>query len=147
VQPLIERLISDEQDSVRGAAAVALGEIRDAAATLSLAETLSPGGGVPRNSKKKSKKEKDLFLLRAAARSLGQIGSRVGLPSLIAALQDEKMPDDVRREAAHALGTIGDAAALPALHSAEVARDPYLAETARRAIQRIERQSKPASGV
>lgn len=146
VQPLIERLTSDKQDSVRGAAAVALGEIRDAAATLSLAETLSPGFGAATRSNKKSKKAKDLFLLRAAARSLGQIGSRIGLPALVAALQDEKMPDDVRREAAVALGLIGDAAAVPALRSVEVARDPYLAEAARQAIYRIERKPRPANG-
>lgn len=147
VQPLIERLTSDKKDSVRGAAAVALGEIRDAAATLSLAETLSPGLGAESRSNKKSKKEKDLFLLRAAARSLGQIGSRVGLPALMAALQDEKMPDDVRREAVVALGLVGDAAAVPALRSVEVARDPYLAEAARQAIYRIEHHHpKPANG-
>jgi HEAT repeat protein len=146
VQPLIERLVSDKEDSVRGAAAVALGEIRDAAATLTLAETLSPGFGVASRSSKKSKKEKDLFLLRAAARSLGQIGSRVGLPALVAALQDEKMSDDVRREAAVALGLIGDAAAVPALRSVEVARDPYLAEAARQAIHRIEHHPRPANG-
>lgn len=146
VQPLIERLAIDKKDSVRGAAAVALGEIRDPAATLSLAETLSPGFGMATRPKKKSKTEKDLFLLRAAARSLGQIGSSVGLPALVAALQDEKMPDDVRREAAFALGLIGDASAVPALRSVEVARDPYLAEAARAAIYRIERHPKPASG-
>jgi HEAT repeat protein len=146
VQPLIERLTSDKEDSVRGAAAVALGELRDATATLSLAETLSPGSGVATRSSKKSKKGKDLFLLRAAARSLGQIGSRVGLPALMAALQDEKMPDDVRREAAVALGLIGDVAAVPALHSVEAARDPYLAEAARQAIYRIEHQPKAVNG-
>lgn len=146
VQPLIERLISDKKDSVRGAAAVALGELKDAAATLSLAETLSPGFGVATRSSKKSKKEKDLFLLRAAARSLGRIGSRVGLPALVAALQDEKMPDDVRRESASALGLIGDASAIPALRSVETARDPYLAEAARQAIHRIERQPRSPVG-
>jgi HEAT repeat protein len=146
VQPLIERLTSDKEDSVRSAAAVALGELRDATATLSLAETLSPGSGVATRSSKKSKKGKDLFLLRAAARSLGQIGSRVGLPALVAALQDEKMPDDVRREAAVALGLIGDVAAVPALRSVEAARDPYLAEAARQAIYKIEHQPKPVNG-
>lgn len=146
VQPLIERLTTDKQDSVRGAAAVALGELRDATATLSLAATLSPGSGVATRSSKKSKKEKDLFLLRAAARSLGQIGSRVGLPALVVALQDEKLPDDVRREAAVALGLIGDVAAVPVLRSVEAARDPYLAEAARQSIYRIEHLSKPAGG-
>lgn len=146
VQPLIQRLTSDKLDSVRGAAAVALGELKDESATLSLAETLAPGFGAANRSSKKSKKEKDLFLLRAAARSLGQIGSRVGLPALVAALQDEKLPDDVRREAAVALGLIGDTAAVPALRSAEVARDPYLAEAARRAIYMIEHQPRPGNG-
>ena len=146
VQPLIETLTSDKRDSVRGAAAVALGELKDASATLSLAEALSPGSGLATRSNKKSKKEKDWFLLRAAARSLGQIGSRVGTPALVAALQDEKMPDDVRRESARALGLIGDAAAIPALRSVETARDPYLAEAARQAIYRIERHQKPADG-
>jgi HEAT repeat protein len=146
VQPLIERLTSDKQDSVRGAAAVALGEIGDAAATMSLAETLSPGAAVAGTSKKKSKKEKDLFLLRAAARSLGLIGSRVGLPALVVALQDEKMPDDVRREAAVALGLIGDDAALPVLRNVETARDPYLAEAAHDAIYRIQHSPKPVNG-
>ena len=146
VQPLIERLNSDKKDSVRGAAAVALGELRDASATFSLAEILSPGSGLTSRSSKKSKKEKDLFLLRAAARSLGQIGSSLGLPALMAALQDEQAPDDVRREAAFALGLIGDAAAIPALRSVETARDPYLAEAAHQALRRIKRQATPARG-
>jgi HEAT repeat protein len=146
VQPLIERLNSDKKDSVRGAAAVALGELRDASATLSLAEILLPGSGLTSRSGKKSKKEKDLFLLRAAARSLGQIGSSIGLPALMAALQDEQTPDDVRREAAFALGLIGDAAAIPALRSVETARDPYLAKAAHQALRRIKRQATPARG-
>jgi HEAT repeat protein len=147
VQPLVERLNSDKKDSVRGAAAVALGELKDASATLSLAEILSPGFGTTTSaSGKKSKKGKDLFLLRATAHSLGQIGSSAGLPALVAALQDEKMADDVRRECAYALGQIGDAAAIPALRSVEAARDPYLAEAAHQAIRKIERQSKPVNG-
>jgi HEAT repeat protein len=145
VQPLIEILISDKKDSVRGAAAVALGELKDATATLSLAETLSPGL-TPSRSKKKSKKEKDVFLLRAAAHSLGQIGNRGGVPALVAAVQDEKSSDDVRRESAVALGLIGDSAAVPALLSVVSARDPYLAEAARQAIRRIEGQPRPVGG-
>lgn len=147
VAPLIERLNSDKKDSVRGAAAVALGELKDASATLSLAQILSPGFGTTTSrSSKKPKKAADLFLLRAAARSLGQIGSSAGVPALVAALQDEKTPDDVRRESAHALGLIGDAAAIPALRSVQSARDPYLAEAVHQAIRRIELQSKPVSG-
>ena len=139
VGPLVERLNSDKQDSVRGAAAVALGELRDASATLSLAQILSPG------SNKKPKKEKDLFLLRAVARSLGQIGSSVGLPALLAALQDQKTSDDVRRESAYALGLIGDAAAIPALRSVLNERDPYLGEAAQNAIRKIEQHLKTGS--
>lgn len=147
VGPLVDTLNSDKRDSVRGAAAVALGELRDASATLSLAQVLSPGlASTTSRSSKKAKKEKDLFLMRAAARSLGQIGSSAGVPALVTALQDEKTPDDVRREAAYALGLIGDTAAIPALRSVLSARDPYLAETAHHAIRKIERQSKPVSG-
>ncbi|MGI8836410.1 MAG: HEAT repeat domain-containing protein [Pyrinomonadaceae bacterium] len=147
VAPLVERLDSDKKDSVRGAAAVALGELRDASATISLAQILSPGfASTVSGSSKKSKKEKDSFLLRAVARSLGQIGSSVGLPALVAALQDEKTSDDVRREAAYALGLIGDAAAIPALRSVVNARDPYLGEAALEAIRKIERHLKPVNG-
>ncbi|MEP6743239.1 MAG: HEAT repeat domain-containing protein [bacterium] len=146
VVPLVARLNSDKKDSVRAAAAVALGELRAASATLSLAEILAPGfesGASP--SSKKSKKVKDLFLLRAAARSLGQIGNSAGVPALAAAVQDEKMPDDVRRESAFALGLIGDPAAIPALRNVVAARDPYLTEAALGAIRKIERQAKRAS--
>jgi HEAT repeat protein len=149
VAPLVERLNSDKKDSVRGAAAVALGELKDPAATLSLAQILSPGFETTTSrSSKKSKKATDLFLLRATARSLGQIRSSAGLPALVAALQDEKTPDDVRRESAIALGLIGDTAAIPALRSVETARDPYLAEAAHQAIRKIELQiqSKPVAG-
>ncbi len=147
VGPLVGILNSDKKDSVRGAAAVALGELRDASATLSLAQVLSPGfASTVSGSSKKSKKEKDLFLLRAAARSLGQIGNTIGSPALLAALQDEKTSDDVRRECAHALGLIGDAAAIPALRNALGARDPYLGEAAQEAIRQIERRLKPVSG-
>ena len=141
--PLIDRLNADKKDSVRGAAAVALGELKDAAAALSLAQVLAPQTS---RSNRKSRKEKDLFLLRAAAHSLGQIGSSAGLPALVAALQDEKMADDVRREAAGALGLIGDAAAIPALRGVETASDPYLAEAAHQAIRKIERRSRSSSG-
>lgn len=146
VGPLVERLNSDKQDSVRGAAAVALGELRDPSATLSLAQILSPGFATAASgSNKKSKKEKDLFLLRAVARSLGQIGSSVGLPALLAALQDQKTSDDVRRESAYALGLIGDAAAIPALRSVLNAGDPYLGEAAQDAIRKIEQHLKTVS--
>lgn len=144
---LIERLLTDKKDEVRGAAAVALGQIRGAAAVSPLVSVLSPQYGLASEKKnQKRKKPQDVFLLRAAARALGQIGNRGGLPALIAVLQDEKAEDDVRRESASALGLIGDPSALPALRQALTARDPYLSEAADKAIQKILR-SKAPSGI
>ena len=139
VAALIERL-TDKKDSVRGAAAVALGQIADETAVTSLAALLNQQAGMTASKKgQKGKREQNLFVLRAAARSLGQIGNRAGLPALILVLQDEKVADDVRREAAFALGAIGDASAIPALRDAETASDPYLAEAAHEAIRKISR--------
>ncbi|MGH9874553.1 MAG: HEAT repeat domain-containing protein [Pyrinomonadaceae bacterium] len=139
VAGLIERL-SDKKDSVRGAAAVALGQIADATAVTSLATVLNPQAGLASSKKsKKSKGEKNPFVLRAAARSLGQIRNRAGLPALTVVLQDDKAEYDLRREAASAIGEIGDASAIPALRTAETASDPYLAEAAHQAIKKISR--------
>jgi HEAT repeat protein len=136
VTPLIEVLAKDKKDGVRGAAAVALGEIADEAALVSLAQVLSPQTSLPGA---KARKEKNVFVLRAAAVSLGQIGSRAGFPALVAALEDEKATDDVRREAARALGLIGDPAAEPALRKVLTSRDAYLAFAAYEAMRRISR--------
>src|SRR6185312_5599926 len=103
VPPLVERLQLDKMDSVRAAAAVALGQVGDEGAVVPLASILS--GTVAAASKQK--KEKNEFILRSAARSLGRIRSRAAVPSLIEALGNEMMPVDVRREAAQALGLIG----------------------------------------
>lgn len=140
VAELIERL-ADKMDSVRGAAAVALGEIGDASAVTSLSAVLS-GQPVLSSAKKKakSKRESNPFVLRAAAHSLGQIGSRASVPVLIVVLQDEKAESDVRREAAFALGAIGDASALPALRDTTTAVDPYLSAAAHDAIRKISRR-------
>ncbi|MBA3571774.1 MAG: HEAT repeat domain-containing protein [Pyrinomonadaceae bacterium] len=137
VTPLIERLAKDKKDGVRGAAAVALGQIADEAAVVSLAQVLSPQTPLPGE---KARKEKNVFVLRAAAVSLGQIASRAGLPALVAALEDERTTDDVRREAARALGLIGDPAAEPALRKVLMARDAYLSFAAHEALRRISRR-------
>ena len=138
VSVLIERLINDKMDAVRGAAAVALGQIRDETAVTSLASVLdSQSGAVPTKRSKKKKKQEDPFVLRSAARSLGQIGSRAGLPALFRALQDEQGEADVRRESAIALGSVGDSSALPALREALTALDPYLSQAAEEAIRKI----------
>ncbi|MEP6819089.1 MAG: HEAT repeat domain-containing protein [bacterium] len=145
VNALIERL-ADKKDSVRGAAAVALGQIADATAVTSLASVLNPQAGLtPAKKGKRSKREQNAFVLRSAARSLGQIGSRAGLPALISVLQDEKAADDVRREAAVALGAIGDVSAMPALRDAETAHDPYLAGATHEAIRKISRSQRTGS--
>ncbi|MBA2525173.1 MAG: HEAT repeat domain-containing protein [Pyrinomonadaceae bacterium] len=137
VTPLIERLAKDKKDGVRGAAAVALGQIADEAGVGSLARVLSLQTALPGA---KARKEKNVFVLRAAAVSLGQIGSRAGLPALVAALDDEITTDDVRREAARALGLIGDPAAEPALKRVLMARDAHLSFAAREALRRISRR-------
>ena len=135
--PLIDAL-SDKKDSVRGAAALALGEIGDPMAASHLAALLDPrSGSTPTKKAKKSKPEQNLFVLRAAARSLGQIKDRAGVPALIAVLQDEKAESDVRREAAVALGEIRDQSAIPALRSAELSNDPYLSRAAKEALGKI----------
>src|SRR5829696_5238696 len=131
---LSERLLSDKEDGVRGAAAVALGEIADEAAVVALVGTLAPELSAP--AKKKQKPEANVFVLRAAATALGQIGSRAGTPALISALNNEKLPSDVRRESARALGLIGDPAAAPALRTASTAADPFLSEIAAEALKK-----------
>jgi len=146
VAGLIERL-SDKKDSVRGAAAVALGQIADASAVTSLAALLDPQAGLtPSKKKQKGKREQNPFVLRSAARSLGQIRNPAGLPALIGVLQDEKSETDLRREAAFALGEIGDVSAVPALRAATTAGDPYLAEAAHQALRKISR-SQTARGI
>jgi HEAT repeat protein len=143
VAGLIERLLTDKSDEVRGAAAVALGQISNAGAVSSLASVLNPQSAAATSKKsKKTKREQNPFVLRSAARSLGQIGDRAGVPALIVALRDEKVENDVRRESAFALGVIGDPAAVPALREALTALDPHLAAASGDAIRKIQRSSQ-----
>lgn len=138
VAALTELLLNDKIDDVRGAAAVALGQIGDETAVSPLASILNPQIGVtPSKRKQKKKQPENPFVLRAAARSLGQIGSRAGLPALLHALQDEQGDPDVRRESATALGGVGDSSALPSLRDALTALDPYLSQAAQAAIHKI----------
>jgi HEAT repeat protein len=132
---LNERLLSDKEDGVRAAAAVALGNIADEAAVVSLAGVLAPELASREGSKRK--REQNVFVLRAAAVALGQIGSRAGTPALIAALSNEKLDSDVRREAARALGSIGDPTAAPALRAASTAADPFLSQMAHEALRKL----------
>jgi HEAT repeat protein len=119
-------LLKDKEDGVRGAAAVALGQIADEAAVVPLVEALQ--------------RDRNEFVLRAAAISLGQIGSRAGTPALISTLSNEKLSSDVRREAARSLGMIGDASAEPALRAASTSADPYLSQIAFQALERLKQK-------
>jgi HEAT repeat protein len=137
---------------VRGAAAVALGQIGDAAAAPALAGALSrrlQASGFF-NRVRRRKVEEDEFVRRAAAVSLGQIGSRAAVPVLVETLSNARTPDDVRREAARALGLIGDPAAVPALRSVLTHRDPYLSRIAFEALRRLDPSTAtrpPGSGL
>lgn len=136
---IIALLAKEKNDGVRGAAAVAMGQIGDEAAVISLSELLGrrvPASGIL-NRVRRSKKDENEFVRRAAAHSLGQIRSRAAVPALMAILTDERVPDDVRREAASSLGLIGDPAAIPALRGVLAARDPYLARIASGALLKI----------
>ncbi len=138
VPALTDRLLSDKVVEVRSAAAVALGQIGDETAVVPLASVLNPQMELTQLKRKQKKKQpENPFVLRAVARSLGQIGSRAGVLALIHALQDEQTEPDVRRESAIALGAVGDSSALPSLREAAAALDPYLSQAAQVAIQKI----------
>lgn len=140
VEDLILLVAGDKEAGVRGAAAVALGQIGDARAAPALSAALGRRVGASGilNRVTFRKTEENDFVRRAAAVSLGQIRSRNALPALLAALSNERAGDDVRRESARALGLIGDAAAIPALRAALAARDPFLSEVAFEALRRID---------
>jgi HEAT repeat protein len=140
VQPLAAAVQTDKEASVRGAAAVALGQIGDAGAVPALAGALTRRLQAPGffNRLRRRKVEEDEFVRRAAAVSLGQLGSREAVPVLIEALSDARAPGDVRREAARALGLIGDPAAAPALRSVLTHADPYLSRIAFEALRRLD---------
>ena len=147
VTPLIERLSSDKKNGVRGAAAVALGQLGDETAVVPLANVLAPetaSGGTRKT--RGSRNKENVFILRAAAASLGQIRSKAGMPALLAALEDETTATDVRREAARSLGLIGDPAAEPALRKVLTASDAHLGQTAFEALRRISNLQKGLPG-
>lgn len=132
---LSERLLNDREDGVRAAAAVALGDIADEAAVVSLVGTLAPELSARENGKRK--REQNVFVLRAAAVALGRIKSRAGTAALVSVLNNEKLDSDVRREAARSLGMIGDPSAAPALRTASAASDPYLSRLAHEALRKL----------
>ncbi len=139
VSALINILSQDKSAGVRGAAAVALGETGDDAATIPLTQVLAKrvrASGLLNRVRRRTVAENE-FVRRAAAHSLGQIGSRAAVPALIAALKDQANSDDVRREAARALGLINDLSAISSLQSVLAAPDPFLSRIAFEALQKI----------
>ncbi len=88
---LIKILEKDKDLEVRGAAAFALGIIGDVKSNENLIAALN---------------QKNLFVQRSAARSLGQIGSDKSLISLEKKLLEPKLDDDVRREILWAIAEI-----------------------------------------
>ncbi len=137
VTPLTTLLGLEKDSGVRAAVAVSLGQVGDETAVVSLALLLAPDISATTTKKKKSSNQENEFVMRAAARSLGQIGSRSGVPALMAALQNEGNAMDIRRAAAVALGLIGAPEAVPALRSLLTSTDPYLSLAAQESLQRI----------
>jgi HEAT repeat protein len=135
VAPLIALLGTEKKSGVRGAIVVALGHLGDATAVVPLAVIVAPE--LTSSGKTKAGKYDNEFVLRAAARSLGQIRNRAGVPALSAVLANEKNPPDLRREAAIALGLIGDPEGEPVLRSVLSAEDPYLSMAANDSLKRI----------
>ena len=135
---LVNVLLTDKDAGVRGAAAVALGDIGDESAVQPLSQVLTGRA----EKKKKSNTGENQFVMRSAARSLGQIRSRSSVDVLIATLANEANDNDVRREAATALGLIGDPSAGPALQTAFASTDPYLSEAAREALRLLKLAKK-----
>jgi HEAT repeat protein len=135
-------LATDKDDGVRAAAAVALGEIAAESAVVPLVQVIS---GQPvttaGESKRKSKPERNEFVLRACVVSLGKIRNRAAVPALVTVLENEKLPSDVRRAAATSLGLIGDPAAISVLQTAVNSNDPYIALAASEALVRIRRST------
>lgn len=137
VGPLLDLLKVEKLSGPKGAAVVALGQLGDETAVVQLSQMLSPAG--------KARSEPNEFVLRAAARSLGQIGSRAAVPALVSVFSNERVPVDTKREAAIALGRIGDHSASSTLQNLVGDPDPYLAQAAQEALRQIaqKRDSSP----
>lgn len=132
VTALLAKLETDKSAGVRGAAAVALGQIGDRRAVAALIPSLSrqrrPEGFLNRVRRRRTSENE--FVRRSVARSLGMIGDRSAVPVLIEVLGDERAEMDVRREAARALGVLGDPTAIPALRGLEKSSDALLSRIA-----------------
>jgi HEAT repeat protein len=140
VTALLTKLETDKSAGVRGAAAVALGQIGDKRAVADLIETLSRkqrAGGFLNRVRRRRVNENE-FVRRSVARSLGMIGDRSAVPVLIEVVGDERTETDVRREAARALGTLGDPQAIPALRGLEKSPDALLSRIAFESLAQLD---------
>jgi len=132
VSPLIAALQTDKDSSVRKATAYALRWLGNASAVNPLLHVLQ-------------NRSEDAAVRGEAAESLGELGARQALPSLIAALQDPSA--EVRLWSAFALGTLGDARALPELEriaATDGAVVPHLAHLSSRGV--VKKEASEAIG-
>jgi len=140
VSALLAKIKTDKSAGVRGAVAVALGQIGDKRAVADLVESLSrqrrAGGFINRVRRRRTNENE--FVRRSIARSLGMIGDRSAVPVLIEVLGDERMETDVRREAARALGVLGDPQAIPALRGLEKSPDALLSRIAFESLAQLD---------
>jgi hypothetical protein len=121
-------LLRDKRPEIRGVASFALAEIADATSLDALLEILQ-----------KSQKDEDIFVRSQAVRALGRIGDHSAIDVLIKCLQRDKSPE-VRREAVRALGLLAhkqDTKVIEMLHEATLQTDPYLADIAREALDKL----------
>ncbi|HEX9892766.1 MAG TPA: M56 family metallopeptidase [Gemmatimonadales bacterium] len=127
---LLVGALEDRVPSVRGAAAEALGSLRDTLAIRALMEVL--------------RRDPDAGVRRAAAWALGEIEDARAIPALADALRSDT-DQEVRRNAAWAMGSIEDAAAVPALAEAlRRERDVAIRKTIIEALGSIEDMSVTA---
>lgn len=163
---LVRLMQSDKVLEVRTAAAVALGKIGDMSAIGSLLDILrrrpKPADEFLRRSAARSVGQiaqinvtgnpsvltpqnflPDKFKDLGSSDATGPVPSTLvsAVDVLTAVLQNKNESDDTRREAAFALGAIGDTGSVPILQTYVSSPDPYLAETSREALLKIERRN------
>lgn len=159
VAPLSARLAAERRAFVRKEIAYALGRVGDPSAIASLeawlarerdrevrgavvwalAEIGSPASVAPLVA---ALGDPDELVRRHAVRGLGMTRAEGALPLVVDRLERDASAD-VRRHAAEALGRIGDPAARAALEAALGDSDPYVANEADRALERLGIPSNP----
>jgi HEAT repeat protein len=107
--PQIIELLEDSAWQVRANAACELGELKDKRATEALVRHLSG----PDLNPQEHNSDRDIRWY--AAKSLGEIGDREAIPSLLRTFKDARLENDVRISAAGALARMGRDEGLPFL--------------------------------